>query len=171
MFYTCQVKYKIRNYDFANQFAAAFHSRDFCTSRVLLVADSNDGRECDSNEEIMGKYGSDKKTLKEYFEDKKMSIIRDYEEDRKTAEDSGVEEEELASWEKNKDALLKEIEGQEDDLNDLYFLSSSSSPSTEGKEGIEQEEQHGKAESSSSFPQDTSDISDDNPSSWEPFED
>lgn len=148
--------------------------RKFSVTRPILVADPNDGLQLDNNNDIINQYGSDRDQFDRYFQDKENAIKEQHRTDSNSAAADGVDADELNSWLQAKEELLKGLHDQKDDLLDLHdYLNSSESSEVSSHTGNEEESGNNEESprvTNNSFPQDSSDITDDNTSSWEPFD-
>lgn len=130
--------------------------RNFSVTVNLTAADPSNGLELDKNEDIINEHGESKEKFSKYFVDKKAAIIEQHRLDSNSGSADKVPLEELREWMEGKDELLKSLEDQKDDLVQLHEDLASDEETTED---------------SSRFPQDSSDVQDTSPSSWEPFDD
>lgn len=158
--------------------------RNISTTPIFL-ADPNNGLELDSNEDILNSYGHSKQEFDNYFTTKTDSINNSHRVDSNNAAIDGTPSSELQTWMDERDSLLKALDDQKYDIESLNpeldsdYESSSSSDNTpsnqnftgEGDNDEEGNNTSGTHSGNDNFRQNSEEITDEAPSSWEPFED
>lgn len=98
-------------------------SLSFHTSLRLLVNPRN-GRALDRTQDIADTFREDPEGMEQYREEKVESINTSYEQDVVTAQEDGVEPEEIESWKVTKNQLLSDLAYQIRDAQDLAGIES-----------------------------------------------
>ena len=128
----------------------------FSVGRILLACDPKNGRELDETRDIVNFCNKNEQSIEEYFNTKSESINNDYRHDSNSAAASGIKAAELNKWLIDRDEMLIDLASQKKDVEDL----SSGSSEAELPDN-----------SSSHFPQDSSEVTETDFSSFLPFED